>query len=101
MAAIEEGPGKETSSPFYRFIGEMWQALGSPLDGRDTDVPWSAAAISFMVRKAARRFPSYGSFRFAAAHSRYIHDSITKHNQNNASTPFLGLPPARAAARAR
>jgi hypothetical protein len=87
---FEKGQGRETAEPFFRFVGEMWQAIGQSLDGRDTDVPWSAAAISFMVRDAARDFPAYASFRFAAAHSRYIHQSIVRRRQSDTSAPFWG-----------
>src|SRR5262245_12770354 len=49
---FNRGLGKEHISPFSGFVGEMWRAIGvDNLDGTDTDVPWSAAAISFMVRK--------------------------------------------------
>jgi hypothetical protein len=56
------------------------------LDGKDKDVPWSAAFISFVVRNAG-----YQGFRFAAAHSRYIHDAIVKRQQGVAEAPFWGF----------
>jgi hypothetical protein len=68
----------------------MWQAIGMDLDGRDRDVPWSAAAISFMVRNAGETFPRYRRFRFAAAHARYIHSSIVKRQAGDGDTPFWG-----------
>ena len=60
---FEKGLGREFDDPFAGFVGEMWQAIGMSLDGRDRDVPWSAAAISFMVRNAGRTFPQYQNFR--------------------------------------
>ena len=87
---FEKGLGKETVDPYFRYVGEMWQAIGQDLDGKDSDVPWSAAAISFMVRNAAAKAPIYAKFRFAAAHSRYIHDAIKRRLANDATAPFWG-----------
>lgn len=88
---FEKGLGHETVAPFYRFVGEMWQAIGVNLDGRDADQPWSAAAMSFLVRQAAAQFPRYRRFRFAAAHARFIHDSIARRLANDHETPFWGF----------
>jgi hypothetical protein len=87
---FERGLGKEQQDPYFRFIGEMWQAIGIQLDGKDTDVPWSAAAISFMVRNAAAAVPLYANFRFAAAHSRYIHAAVHSRLNGDVSAPFWG-----------
>jgi hypothetical protein len=84
---FDRGGGSEHIAPFHTFIGEMWRAIGMNLDGRDRDQPWSAAFISWVVRKAGT---DYAGFRFAAAHSRYIHDSIVKRETGSAS-PFWGF----------
>lgn len=86
------GLGKETKEPYFRYIGEMWEAIGLELDGRDNDVPWSAAAISFMVRKASEQEGGdlYPGFKFAAAHSRYVHDAIKRRDSGDTSAPFWG-----------
>ena len=86
-----KGQGKENIDPFFKFVGEMWKGISIKLDGKDVDVPWSAAAISFMVRQAAALFPGYGKFKFAAAHSKYMHDSIVKRNKDDSSVPFWGF----------
>lgn len=88
---FEKGLGKEDVNPFYRYVGDMWKAIGLDLDGKDRDVPWSAAAISFMVRNAAERESLYEKFRFAPAHARYIHDAITKRLDGDGATPFWGF----------
>jgi hypothetical protein len=88
---FEKGLGKEDVDPFYRYVGEMWQAIGLDLDGKDRDVPWSAAAISFMVRHAGKKAKLYKKFRFAPAHARYIHDSIKKRLDGDTATPFWGF----------
>jgi hypothetical protein len=87
------GIGKENKKPYAGFVGEMWKALGMNLDGFDTDVPWSAAAISFMVRNAGKAPAGslYGDFRFAAAHSRYVHDAIKRRNSSDKTAPFWGF----------
>lgn len=82
------GQGKETVDPFFRMVGEMWAAIDLPHDGRD-DIPWSAAAISFMVRQAAASHATYRQFRFNASHSKYIHDAIRRAGQ--AGAPFHGF----------
>ncbi|QNM98642.1 DUF2272 domain-containing protein [Chitinimonas koreensis] len=88
---FEQGLGQEHLAPYYRYVGEMWRAIGIDLDGRDRDTPWSAAAISFMVRQAGHDFPRYRDFRFAAAHSKYLHDAIAKRRANDADAPFWGF----------
>lgn len=88
---FERGLGLEHHDPFYKFVGEMWQAIGLGLDGKDRDTPWSAAAISFMVRNAAKEIPKYGSFKFAPSHSKFMHASIMKRKSNDASAPFWGF----------
>jgi hypothetical protein len=82
------GQGKETVDPFFKLIGEMWAAIKLPHDGRD-DIPWSAAAISFMVRQAAANHAGYKKFKSAASHSKYIHAAITEVGQ--ADAPFHGF----------
>jgi hypothetical protein len=84
---FDRGLGQEHIDPFFKFVGEMWQAIGENLDGRDRDQPWSAAFISWIVRRAG---DEYGEFKFSASHSRYIHDSIKK-REAGASSPFWGF----------
>jgi hypothetical protein len=88
---FEKGKGKEHQEPFFRYVGEMWKALDINLDGRDRDVPWSAAAISYMVRNASKSHDIYKNFRFAAAHSRFMHDAIARQTRNDRKAPFWGV----------
>ena len=83
---FERGDGREHHAPFFEHVGEMWRSLGMSLDGKDRDVPWSAAFISFVVRNAG-----YHGFRFAAAHARYIHQSIVARLEQDAAPPFWGF----------
>ena len=84
---FDKGKGNETASPYFTYVGEMWQALGINLDGRDTSVPWSAAFISFVVRNAST---AYEKFKFAAAHSVFAHDAIQARFMQLANRPFWG-----------
>jgi hypothetical protein len=86
---FNRGMGKEDTEPFAGFVGEMWRSIGvRNLDGTDRDTPWSAAAISFMVKKAGS---AYGGFRFAAAHSKFTHHAIKCREKNDKSAPFWGF----------
>lgn len=86
---FNKGKGEEYKSPYYKYVGEMWQGIGMNLDGLDRDVPWSAAFISWVVRKGG---PAYTGFLFAAAHARYIHQAI-KARENQSVAPFWGYRP--------
>ncbi len=85
---FDRGTGQEHHKPFSDFVGEMWKALGIALDGTDRDTPWSAAAISFMVRRAG---DGYKGFNFAAAHSKYVHHAIKARMKKDRATPFWGF----------
>lgn len=81
---FRRGAGKEFDAPFFEFVGEFWRALGiQNRDGRNRDEPWSAAFISFVVRRAG-----YERFMFSGAHARYIRDAKAKRQAGDASAPF-------------
>jgi hypothetical protein len=88
---FDQGQGQENLEPYYRYVGEMWQAIGEHYDGKDRDIPWSAAAISFMVRHAAASVPDYANFRYASSHAKYMHNSIVQRGHGNGSAPFWGF----------
>lgn len=88
---FDRGQGLEHIAPYFRFVGEMWDAININLDGRDRGVPWSAAAISFVVRQAAKQQAGYEKFKFSDGHARYIHDSIKKRENGDENTPFWGF----------
>jgi len=48
----------EAKHPFWTYVGEYWQSIGSHRDGRDPPA-WSAAFISYCFSQAAagKRFP--------------------------------------------
>ena len=88
---FEKGQGEENVVPFSDYVGQMWQAIGLKLNGKNRGVPWSAAAISFMVRNAGDTFPKYKNFKFAPAHAEYMHDSVVKGKAKDTSAPFWGF----------
>jgi hypothetical protein len=88
VAAVEwdrfdRGAGKEHVAPYWQYVGEMWDAIGETLTGKNRDVPWSAACISFIVRRAG-----YKGFKFAAAHAKYIHEAVVARLNNDESKDF-------------
>ncbi len=76
---FDYGKGHEADQPYSSHVGEMWAAVGFPtFDGTDRAYPWSAAAISWIVRQAARQAPALDAFDYAIGHWRYIKDAIAK-----------------------
>jgi hypothetical protein len=84
---FERGDRFENQDPQYKYVGEYWAKIGlGSLDGRNRDVPWSAAFISFIARAAG-----YNNFKFAAAHSTYVYDAVDKRRANDTTAPFWGF----------
>jgi hypothetical protein len=88
---FERGDKLEEDDPHYKYVGEYWSKIGLNYDGRSRDennqnIAWSAAFISFVARAAG-----YKDFKFASAHSTYIHDAVKKRRSNTTSAPFWGF----------
>jgi hypothetical protein len=83
---FDRGQKVETDNPQVAIVGEYWKAIGLNLDGNDTDLPWSAAFISFAARAAG-----YSNFKFAQSHSTYVHDAVDKRRANDTNAPFWGF----------
>jgi hypothetical protein len=89
---FDKGQANEASDPYYLYVGEMWEAIGESYDGRShypdgDEVPWSAAFISFVVRKAGA---AYASFKFNASHSVFSNDAIQARILSRTNRPFWG-----------
>jgi hypothetical protein len=89
---FEKGLADEKADPYYKYVREMWAAIGEPYDGRSRypdgkEVPWSAAFISWVVRKAG---PDYANFQFAASHSVFVNNAIKAQVTNRLDKPFWG-----------
>ncbi len=89
QAAVKEwiffkhGDGQEDVAPFFRRVGDYWQAIDINLDGRNRAQPWSAAFISFIARQAG-----YNDFKFSDSHDKYINDAKAKRLDNIPNAPF-------------
>lgn len=89
---FDKGRADEKADPYYKYVREMWAAIGEPYDGRSRyangrDVPWSAAFISWVVRQAG---PAYAKFKFNASHSVFVNDAIGARMTNRQDKPFWG-----------
>ena len=89
---FDKGRANEATDPFYTYVGQMWRSIGLQYDGRSryadgTEVPWSAAFISYVVRNAGE---VYRNFKFADAHSVFAHDAIQARFQSLGDKPFWG-----------
>ncbi|WP_169313734.1 DUF2272 domain-containing protein [Asticcacaulis biprosthecium] len=89
---FERGTGNERADPYCGYVREMWAAIGEPFDGRSRypngeEVPWSAAFISWVVRRAG---PAYAQFRFAASHSVFVNNAIKARVTDRKDKPFWG-----------
>lgn len=89
---FDKGEGDEKAAPYYEYVGEMWRSIGEHYDGRSVDsngrdIPWSAAFISFVVRKSGSR---YSKFKFAAGHSVFSNDAIQARILGRIDRPFWG-----------
>lgn len=62
----------ENIEPLNSRIGEYWNYLGLNFNGTDSDQYWSAAFVSFVVRRAGAE----GSFAYSRRHSAYVYRAI-------------------------
>jgi len=77
---------RECDSVYRDRVGEYWKkGTGRNLDGCDRDVPWSAAFISFVMKKSG----AGNHFKYSSGHSTYIRDTIQNRKRNRKS-PFKG-----------
>ncbi|WP_404335753.1 DUF2272 domain-containing protein [Sphingomonas sp. MMS12-HWE2-04] len=89
---FDKGRGDEKADPYCGYVREMWAAIGEPWDGRSRypggdDVPWSAAFISWVVRRAG---PAYAKFQFAGSHSVFGNNAIKARVTHRLDKPFWG-----------
>ena len=76
-----------SAAVFYKRIGDYWrEGLGLKFDGRDRNVPWSAAFISWVIKKAG----AGNKFKYSGRHSKYIRDAIKKRKMNERRAAFKG-----------
>jgi peptidoglycan hydrolase-like protein with peptidoglycan-binding domain len=83
---FNEGKLKEHQEGAWQRVGEYWKSVGSNLDGKDTDVPWSAAFISWVMKQGG----AGDHFEYSASHSTYITDAIEDRKNNDSEAAFFG-----------
>lgn len=82
--------GSETDDPYVGFVGEYWKSINLNLDGLSVDdngdrIPWSAAFVSFVVRKAG----AGDKFLYADAHHHYIRQALLAAEDGVAGTAYV------------
>lgn len=81
-----DGAPDDPHAPFRR-VGMYWKEIGrKDLDGKSTGWPWSAAFISYLMKKAGAK----DRFRYSAAHSIYIRAAIDALAASDTNAAFFG-----------
>lgn len=76
---------RETDEGFWQRVGQYWlEGTGKKWTGRDTGYAWSAAFISYIMKKSG----AGNNFRYSESHSTYIRWS-TANRLNNKSDNFF------------
>jgi hypothetical protein len=77
---------KEGEPGWYQWVGTYWRegVHINNLDGRNHDVPWSAAFISWIMRTAG----AGTRFNYSEGHSHYIYPAIVAKKNGDASAGF-------------
>ena len=77
---------KETDEGYWQRVGIYWlEGTGRELSGRNTDYPWSAAFISYMMKKSGAK----ENFRYSELHSTYIKWATKNRAKLNSKDFFL------------
>jgi hypothetical protein len=79
---------KEHHNGFWERVGDYWkQALNKNYTGKDRDVAWSSAFISWVMDKSGGLFNI--PFRKSSSHSRYIREYVKNRKDGKLSAPFV------------
>ena len=79
---------REDEEGFWQRVGDYWrQALGSRYTGKDRDVAWSSAFISWVMLKSGGLFGI--PFTKSASHSKYIRDYVKNRKEGKLNAPFV------------
>jgi hypothetical protein len=83
---FNSGKLKESSSEAYPLIKKYWDSIGwSESKWSPTGTAWSAAFISYIMKKAN----AGNDFKYSSSHSKYIVEAIKNRKENN-SNKFKG-----------
>jgi phage replication-related protein YjqB (UPF0714/DUF867 family) len=85
---FDRGQKKEYEHGYYQRVGDYWrEGVGiTDRDGRDTQYRWSAAFVSWVMKKAG----AGDLFKYSSRHSIYIRDAIQKRKNNDCNAAFKG-----------
>lgn len=79
--------GQEAEAPYWERVGDYWKAVGFPnLTGKDTDQPWSAAFISWVMKEAGME----DRFSYSEWHATYIRNSIFARKRGDKQFAYWG-----------
>jgi len=79
--------GFESGRGFSDRVGKYWrEGTGQRYDGKDTNVAWSSAFISYLMKNSG----AGNKFVYNASHSKYITDSIANRKKGLLKAPFVG-----------
>ena len=85
---IIKSGARENQEGFWQRVGDYWkEALNSRYTGKDRDVAWSSAFISWIMLKSAGLFGV--PFRKSASHSRYIREYVKNRKEGKLNAPFV------------
>lgn len=86
-AVVKRGM-KETDEGYWQRVGKYWfEGTGRTLTGKNTDFPWSATFISFMIKKSG----AGERFKYSELHSTYIRWATTNRLKNKKDNYFYAF----------
>jgi hypothetical protein len=105
FARWDNGAGRETegtdtgaAKDYFRFVADYWKSIGVNNRNGRTIVdgvrpPWSAAFVSFCVKKAASDAETDIDFKFAEAHRQYIKAAMDRTDGINSTHAYAARRP--------
>ena len=79
--------GQESEDPYWKRVGDYWKSVGFPnLTGKDTNEPWSAAFISWVMKEAGMG----DRFSYSEWHATYIRNSIIARKNGDKHFAYWG-----------
>ena len=78
---------READEGYWQRVGTYWkEGVGLDLTGKDTDEPWSAAFISYVMKEAGAGY----RFRLSEWHAHYIREAIHARQAGDTSYGYWG-----------
>lgn len=85
---FDRGKGKETISPYSRFVAEMWKSVDPnlKLSGTNQDMPWAGAFIAHILKSAG-----FTKLEASFPSSRLLHQTILAASNGSSGVELLPL----------